>query len=235
MKRLLLLGMVVAATPGCVFAWEGLTGYEYSAPRAASIAIGDATRVRVVARAGSLRVEGRSGLTEVRATGTAYAAREDELDDIELTATRSGRTVLIEAHIPNRPRGQRKLDIVIELPASMALDIEDSSGSIEIRDVAGVDVTDGSGSITIEAVAGDVTLNDGSGSIEVREVEGRVLIEDDGSGSITVANVEGDLIVEEDGSGSIRATDVGGDFVVQRDGSGGIRYEGISGRVSVPD
>ncbi len=233
MKRLLLLGIVVAATSGCAFAWEGLAGYEYSAPREASIAIGDATSVRVVARAGSLSVEGRSDLTEVRATGTAYAAREDQLDDIELTATRSGSTVLIEAHIPD---GQRvKLDIVIELPAWMILDIEDSSGSIEIRNVAGVDVTDGSGSITIEAVAGDVTLNDGSGSIDVREVGGRVLIEDDGSGSITVTNVEGDLIVEEDGSGSIRATDVGGDFVVQRDGSGSIRYERISGRVSVPD
>ncbi len=233
MKRLLLLGMVVAATPGCVSAWDGLAGYEYSAPREASIAIGDATSVRVVARAGSLSVEGRSDLTEVRATGTAYAAREDELDDIELTATRSGSTVLIEAHIPDRQ--QVKLDIVIELPASMALDIEDSSGSIEIRDVAGVEVTDGSGSIMIEGVAGDVTLTDGSGSIEVREVGGRVVIADDGSGSIEIANVEGDVIVEEDGSGSISAANVGGDFVVQRDGSGGIQYDLISGRVSVPD
>ncbi|MEM7202516.1 MAG: hypothetical protein AAF628_19750 [Planctomycetota bacterium] len=104
----------------------------------------------------------------------------------------------------------QKLDLTVELPGSLPVEIEDSSGSIVVRDVGAVAVADGSGSVEILGVAGDVRVTDGSGSISIDEVGGSVFIESDGSGSIDVTDVDGDLVVGPDGSGSFNFTRVRG-------------------------
>ncbi|MGI9236959.1 MAG: hypothetical protein ACR2QZ_06155 [Woeseiaceae bacterium] len=120
-----------------------------------------------------------------------------------------------------------RIDLKISVPAGMALEIDDGSGSIELRDiaadvsiddgsgsiqvhgVASLSIDDGSGSIDITSAAGDVAIVDGSGSIKVRSVGGSVSI-DDGSGSITVSDVESDLIIVDDGSGGVDHSDIRG-------------------------
>ncbi len=47
---------------------------EVTAPRAARINATGARLARIEARAGSLRIEGRAGLTEIQARGTARAS-----------------------------------------------------------------------------------------------------------------------------------------------------------------
>ena len=200
-----------AASTGCTARFLYGLQCDFTAPRSADLAVGDATQVTVRARAGSLRIEGRPGLTSVRASGTACAGTADDLDRVELTATRSGSTILIEAHAAET-RG--RLDLLLEVPDTLPLEIDDTSGSVEISDVAAVDLRDGSGGIDIAGVDGDVRVWDGSGGIDVSGVGGSVIIEDDGSGSIDVA-------------------DVGGDFIVRDDGSGGVRHNGVAGRVDV--
>ncbi len=219
-----------AASTGCTARFLYGLQCDLTAPRSADLAVGDATQVTVRARAGSLRIEGRPGLTSVQASGTACAGTADDLDRIELTATRSGSAILIEAHTADTV-GQ--LDLLLEVPDTLPLEIDDTSGGVTIADVAAVDLSDNSGGIDIAGVAGDVRVRDGSGGIDISGVGGSVIIEDDGSGSIDITAVGRDVIVEDDGSGSIDVADVGGDFIVRDGGSGSVRHNGVAGRVDV--
>lgn len=216
-----------------------------------------ATRIRVDAAAGYLRIVGRPGLEEVRVKGTACASKERLLERIHLSAERSGSEVRVEAEVARGGfhlfrSGNARLDLDIEVPDSIPLDVNDSSGSIEIDDVAALDVDDSSGEIDIEGVAGKLRVEDSSGSIEVRDVEGDIRLEDssgsidldriggsvdiveDGSGSIEISKVKGSVLIRRDGSGSISVRGIDGDFTVERDGSGSINHRDVGGRVDIP-
>lgn len=255
MKILLLASIpfLVAGPAGAQFPFGD--DCDHRAERAASVPASGADLVRIAARAGALRVEGRPGLSEVRIRGEACASHERYLEGIELRAERVGDEVRVEAVMPEM-RGfgsfAARLDLVIEVPELLPLDVDDSSGVVEIRGVAAlrlrdssgeidvsdvrgeVEVDDSSGEIRLAGVRGDVRLRDSSGGIEVRDVAGSVLVERDGSGEIDVADVERDVRIERDGSGSISVAGVRGDFVVERDGSGGIRHRDVAGAVRVP-
>ena len=250
-RTALALVCATLASSGCHIQVSGFADTcDETATRDATLRVGDATRVRVTARAGALAIEGRPDVTEVRISGTACAPSQGELDRIELITNRSGDELLIEARTEDT-RG--RLALVIELPESLVVDVDDSSGSIDVSDVAGVTLDDRSGSITLERIAGDVRVRDESGSIDIRDVTGSVTIEDDGSGGIDIEGVEGGVTIEEDGSGGIEirdvrqnvvidedgsgriyVADVGGDFTVRRDGSGAVRHDRVDGRVSIP-
>jgi putative adhesin len=231
---------------------------DYTEPRNAVVDAKGARVIRIVARAGELRVEGKPGATQVQVRGTARASSERLLADIKLIAERRGDTVVIEADIPHRGGWRalndayRGLDLVIDVPQGAALEVEDSSGDLEIRKVGALDLDDSSGSIElhdiegavrvddssgevrIEGVKGDVRLRDSSGGIEVRHVTGSVTVENDSSGEIEMADVSGTIHVERDSSGGIHVADVGGDFIVDRDGSGDIDMRNVKGTVRIP-
>jgi hypothetical protein len=209
----------------------------HRAPREARVDASGARVAKLEAKAGSLRVEGRAGATAVVVHGTACASRASLLDGIQVVARREGDAVRVEAVIPENSwltGGSAHLDLVIEVPAGLALDIQDGSGTAEILGAGSVRIEDGSGSLSIRDVAGDVHVRDGSGEIEIHGVEGSVTIEDDGSGSIEVEGVKGSVVVRNDGSGSISVRDVSGDFSVRHDGSGGIEHHDVRGRVDLP-
>ena len=234
---------------------------DYTSPRNAEVSASGARTVRIEAAGGILRVEGRSGIDQVRIRGTARSNRRDRLDDIKLIAERRGSEVFIKADMPEwRDRGWFErdndfagLDLVIEVPMSLHLDVGDGSGeaefnntgSLELADGSGeitirnargdVRVSDGSGSITIEGVEGSVRVNDGSGSIRARNVTQNFTVSSDGSGDIDVSSIGGTMRVENDGSGNIDVDRVTGDFVVDHDGSGTIRYDTVKGSVRIPE
>ncbi len=252
----LITGAVIAAS--AVTAHAQYIDNHHTSPRNATLQASGAKRVFVHAEAGILKIEGRSGLSEVRVMGTARASHERHLEDIKLRATREGDEIKIVVDIPdmdwNRDgdNNYRGLDLVIQVPNALPIEVEDGSGEIEIRGVGSLEVTDGSGELeimevggpvrvsdgsgelSIRGVKGNVTLRDGSGEIRVNDVTGDVVVERDGSGEISVTNITGTIRVENDGSGSIRVADVGGDFIVESDGSGGIRHEKVKGDVRIP-
>jgi hypothetical protein len=207
---------------------------DHRAPREATVATAGARRIQVVARAGDLRIQGREGATAVGVKGTACASTESRLSGIRLIAERRGDVVYVEADIPQASMGGAAgLDLSIDVPASIPLNVEDGSGSAQIRGVAALEIDDGSGELLIEDVAGEVIVSDGSGDIDIRHA-GSVVVKDDGSGSVRAAGVRGDVVVRDDGSGSIDVSDVGGDFTVDKDGSGGIAHDGVRGQVRIP-
>ena len=250
---ILLSGYAAEVSARPIFADED----DYTAPRSATIPTTGATSIRIDARAGTLRIEGREGITEVRARGTARASSRSLLEDIKLIAEREGNEVVIRAELPESQSNwswsrRVALDLVIEVPNTIALDVSDSSGDVEIRGTAALDIEDSSGNLTIENVAGalnisdssgeivvrgargDVTIEDSSGGIEVHDVTGSMTVDRDSSGEIEATRVSGGVLVRSDGSGGIDVDDVGGDFVVRKDGSGGINYHNVKGKIELP-
>lgn len=253
-----LLVVAAAFIPVRVEARETVTS-----PRNADVDARGATSVRIEASAGSLRVEGRAGITEVHVRGTARAERSSRLGDIKLIAERRGNAVFIKADIPDNrvglwdaihgDMGEMALDLVIEVPTSLAIDAADGSGDAEfnntgalscddgsgelfVRSAHGnVRITDGSGNITVDGVEGNVNVSDGSGNIRASNVTGDFTIGEDGSGDIDASGVGGTMRVENDGSGNIDVDRVAGDFVVESDGSGTIHYATVKGSVSIPN
>lgn len=224
--------------------------------REASVDAKGAQTLRVLARSGFLKIVGEAGLSEVVVKAKACAHDEETLKAIRLLANRTGSEVRIEVEAPKSFSGigtfYARLDMELRVPASMAADVEDSSGETAIAGIASLRLRDSSGGIEVADVKGDVWLRDSSGEIEVRSV-GSLTIDEDGSGGISVSGVAGDVRIREDGSGeidirdvtgsvtvdddssgSIAVRNVGGDFVVRADGSGSIEHEGVKGRVDIP-
>ena len=228
----LALALAAAALPA------GLAAQQYTSPRDAVVDARGATRVRVSAAAGSLRIEGRPGLREVRIRGVARASDRKYLDAMRLVADRRGSEVRVEVEMPQvrvmLGRVQRVLDLVIEVPEGMAMDVGDSSGDVEIRRVGALRVDDSSGELTIEDVRGDVDVTDSSGGVSITQVAGGVRVSDS-SGELSISGVRRDVVVDEDSSGEIDVRDVRGDVLVREDGSGGIRVDGIGGDLTVRD
>jgi hypothetical protein len=211
---------------------------EYDAERNTTVNAAGASSVRIDARAGQLRVTGRADLTEIRVRGPARASTRGLLDEIKVEAVRNGNQVEVRALLPEsrdwRWDERALLDLVIEVPAAIAIEIDDTSGDITVETVSGkLRVDDNSGNIRVRDV-GDVWISDSSGDIEARGVKGSVEIDNDSSGEIEVYDVTGSVRIGRDSSGSIDVSRVGGDFVVERDGSGSIDYADVKGRVDVP-
>ena len=211
---------------------------DYTSPRNADVDARGAATIRIDAGSGFLKVEGRKDIDQVHVRGTARSSRRGMLDNIKLIAERRGDEVYIKADIPDEDRNffdwQRSLDLTIEVPMSIALDVSDGSGDAEFRDTGALRFEDGSGEMTLKNIHGDVKVIDGSGSITIDGVDGSVRV-DDGSGEIRGDNITGDFVVGSDGSGEIDVDRIGGDFVVEHDGSGGIRYEAVKGKIDIPD
>jgi hypothetical protein len=217
-----------------------------------TISVTGTDRVRVLAETGDLRIEGRSGLSEVRLVGRGCAANSRDLDDIELIVERAGSAIRIVTLVPFSGSGNSRLDLELEVPDWMLVEIDHQAGDIEVFDVSGVDIYDNSGNIEVDNIFGDVAVNDDSGDmritsldgdlyiwddsglIDVRDVGGEVLVEEDGSGSLFVRNVGFDVYIMEDASGDILVENIGGDFTVDYDSSGSITYRNIRGRVFLP-
>ncbi|MGI8507719.1 MAG: hypothetical protein ACR2MQ_00160 [Gemmatimonadaceae bacterium] len=229
--------------------------YDNTAQRSGVAEAAGVTSVRVIAGAGWLRVAGRPGITQIHVSGIAHASSEAFLEHVRLTVTRSGSVVEISAQVPDEPQsiGQAAaLDLSVEVPSTMALNITDQSGETIIHNVGPLTIVDNGGGLEIEGVTGDLDVTDGAGELQVSDVHGQVYIRDgagaiyvsnvhgsvnipkDGSGEIQVSEVTGDLTIGAKESGEVSARDVGGNFVVDAKGSGSVEYHGIKGHVSVP-
>jgi hypothetical protein len=215
-------------------------------------------RLNIDVGSGELRVEGRQDLGDVVVVGEACASVEAWLDELSLSTSDDGSGVVsLVAHYPENRRSNggentAKIDLTVLVPLDLAVDIEDSSGEIEVSgtgdlwiddssgsiEVYGINgnvrIDDSSGGVQVTDVSGDVEIGDGSGGLDIRDVRGSVLVRD-GSGGIEITEVDQDVFIESDGSGGIDVSRIGGDFVVDRDGSGGISCSDVAGAVDIPD
>ena len=254
MKKYLVLLAVLAA--GSAQAWD----CKYQKDLDVTLNLAGSEQLSVLATAGDLRISGQSGTSEARARGKVCASEEEWLDEARIV-TEGGPNASITVSLPDTGNGWSLMgnryvymDLEIDVPDGIALDIRDSSGDVDIEGTGSIAIKDSSGDIELEGVRGDVVLEDSSGDIDLaaiagdvtvlrdssgdifgRDIQGSVRIEQDSSGEIRFRDVRDDFVVERDSSGDIVADTIGGDFRVLRDGSGNIRSKNVTGAVETPD
>lgn len=231
---------------------------EVTAPRSGSASASGATMVRVVAGAGYLHIQGSAGLGEVRAHGTARASSNDVLKQVQLVVRRMGNVVEVTVVTPDQDHNSffsnysASLDLTVEVPTTLPLDVTDGSGDTVIRGTGPLKYTDGSGDTNIDGVTGDVSIDDGSGDIMARNISGQARVRDgsgditlsnigsvdiasDGSGEVHVNHVNGDVAIGSKGSCNVDVTSVAGNFTVGSKGSGSIQFRDVKGKVDIPE
>ena len=212
----------------------------------------------ISALAGDLDIVGVPASDKAVISGKACASKQAWLDQSGVS-TAGGKLARIEVNLPDVDEGwsfgngYAWLDLRVEVPQDMTLQVHDSSGDILLKNTAAVNLQDSSGDIEIENALGAVSIRDSSGDIDIDGAEGDITIDVDSSGDIYVNDIKGsvrvvrdssgdikisdvrdNVIIERDSSGDISASDVGGDFRVLKDGSGGIRSSNVAGEVDIP-
>ncbi len=223
----LMTGCVVVASPSHA---------DFHTKKELSLDASSLSAMDIEAGSGSLIVKGEQGLTEISVTADIYTDSKYK-DNFELTLTKSGSTGFLVAKtksssgfwVGNSPH----IDVVVHVPASLMLDVNDGSGNTEISDILGnLDINDGSGELRIENIGGNVDVNDGSGELDIYKVDGSLNIVD-GSGDIDIKDVGGNLSIN-DGSGTIYVKQIGGSAEID-DGSGDLTVKQVTGTVTVDD
>lgn len=234
MKRSNALAAALILMSGSASAWND--GCEFSAERPLDIDAGGIATLEMLARAGDLEVIGRADQARIEVRGKACASSEALLQEIKLVQRRQGDRQTVEVLMPELGgwgNDQATLDLVLTVPARLHLQLQDSSGDIEVSGLASLDALDSSGDLGVREIGGDVALQDSSGDIEVRGIGGNVLVRVDSSGDISIQDVRGDAMVERDSSGSITLQDIQGDATVEVDSSGEIEFVRIGGNALV--
>ncbi|NIS35174.1 MAG: hypothetical protein GWN73_32725, partial [Actinobacteria bacterium] len=115
----------------------------------ASLDARDLAGVLVFARSGRLEVRG-SDTDRVVVRGEICASHEDLVDMAELSVDRYRDRARIEVRLPDtRWREYARLDLVVEMPARLGVEIDDTSGELVVGDVASARIEDNSGEIRV--------------------------------------------------------------------------------------
>jgi hypothetical protein len=205
------------------------------------------TALSIDSGAGDLKVQGEEGrdridviaVIRVRGIGDAELL-EFKKENIILKLEKIGSKAVLTARIDERFSLEKLfgaqnaiIDLEVIMPRGLDLDVEDGSGDMDIRSLAGrLDLEDGSGDVTLEGISGQVTIEDGSGDLFLAGLQGNVEIED-GSGDIDLKNAGADVFIE-DGSGEIFVKGVKGSLKIN-DGSGDIEIDGVEKDVNIEE
>ncbi len=204
-----------------------------------------------------VHANGVAGLARIEVRGKACASEESKLAGLNLTQSRDGDRVIVTT---NQAQNQTfswfgsnyaYIDLEVRLPATLALQIDSTSGDANIADVAALNYSSHSGDlvlhhvsgdVTVEVHSGDVTADDigslnvsrsGSGDVHANKVRGEIKIGHVGSGDLGFADVGGAVNVESVGSGDINVDRASGDVVVGSIGSGDVTVDGVGGNFVV--
>ncbi len=197
-----------------------------SAERSATADAAGITKVVIGAGAGDLKVRGQPGVNRVQANGRACASSDDLLARVQIESRREGDTLYLKTLMPDLEDGSflfntyARLDLSVQVPDTVAIELEDSSGDLELSRVKSAVVADSSGDIEIRDIAGDLDVSDSSGDIEIERVAGNLRVKDS-SGDMELEDIQGHVEIPVDSSGDIRI-DQAGSVHIRQDTSGGI-------------
>ncbi len=221
---------------GCIVIASSPSRADFHIQKELSLDASTLTAMDIEAGSGSLIVKGEAGLTEVKVTADIYTDKK-HTDNYVLSLEQSGETGFLVAKNHSTSGfwtgSSPRIDIVIHIPESLSLDIDDGSGDMEVSNINGkLDIKDGSGNLIVSNIVGNTNIQDGSGSMDISKVNGSLDVID-GSGEININNVEGDLSLD-DGSGTIHAKNINGNAKID-DGSGDLTVKHVTGIVTVDD
>jgi hypothetical protein len=221
------------ASPGTAAAWG--SDCKFTAVRSASADTRGVERVEIFARAGDLTVKPATG-TMLSATGRACASNEKYLEQTQVKLRREGDVLQVHVQVPEDMQGigifYASLDLNVALPATLPVEITDSSGDMTLEGVRVTRVLDSSGDILARGLPGDVEIEDSSGDISVLDQAGAVRISDS-SGDIVVRGAR-EVLIPRDSSGDIRIEQIAGSVRIEQDSSGEVRVSSVQGTVNIP-
>ncbi|EGM76388.1 hypothetical protein Rhein_3450 [Rheinheimera sp. A13L] len=207
------------------------------------------SELKAETEAGDLKIVGVKGASQIEVTADIYSS---DSRPFTLSLEKQGSAAVLKA-VGSSCFGictgsSAYADLVVTMPAELALALEDGSGDIHIEGLSSdlviedgsgnltvqggrhLVLEDGSGNVSLTQLSGNVTVEDGSGDLFIQQVAGTVLVED-GSGDIDIQQVKG-MVTISDGSGDIRVQQAGG-FTLLEDGSGELKIDQINGPVSL--
>jgi DUF4097 and DUF4098 domain-containing protein YvlB len=212
-----------------------------------------------------LYVENGKGLVEVRAADTTESRVEldgPDADDVQVELEGRQLSVIAPKHRGGFLGGDRRLDVVVTVPAGSdlatklgsadlettgslgAAQVRSGSGDVTLADLGGPAIVEtGSGDVRIEHASAALRVKSGSGDVEI-DLAGAEVSVSTGSGDVVVRAADGPVAAKT-GSGDLRigraATHVGlttgsGDLQVDEVTGGRVQVKGASGdvRVGVP-
>jgi len=221
------------ASPGTAAAWG--SDCKFTADRTASLDTRGVERVEIFARAGQLTLEPATS-TMLSASGRACASNEKYLEQTQVKLRREGNVLQVQVQVPEDMQGigifYASLDLNVALPATLPVEITDSSGDMTLEGVRVTRVLDSSGDILARGLAGDVEIEDSSGDISVLDQAGALRIADS-SGDIVVRGAR-EVLIPRDSSGDIRIEQISGSVRIEQDSSGQVRVSSVQGAVKIP-
>lgn len=225
-KRMLLLGACAAMLGGC----GGLA--EVKEQRELELPMEGISKLRIETGAGKLIVKGDPAATEIIVNGEIRRSKNVKKSKVVFELEKKGEIAELTSDFKGGFGFEyMNLDMTVTLPSDIALEIDDGSDNIEIRDVlAPIQIKDGSGELLVERSGPIMEITDGSGSIDLTETKGDLVLDDE-SGNITMKGHEGAIQIL-DGSGDIHVHDVQGDVTIAEDGSGSVKIKNVSGQVN---
>lgn len=221
------------ASPGTAAAWG--SDCKFTADRTASLDTRGVERVEIFARAGELTLKPATS-TMLSASGRACASNEKYLEQTQVKLRREGNVLQVQVQVPEDMQGigifYASLDLNVALPATLPVEITDSSGDMTLEGVRVTRVLDSSGDILARGLAGDVEIEDSSGDISVLDQAGALRIADS-SGDIVVRGAR-EVLIPRDSSGDIRIEQISGSVRIEQDSSGQVRVSSVQGAVKIP-
>jgi len=187
---------------------------------AALLASPPADTTLTVAKGTRLSVNNHAG----RITVTAWDRNEVQIrstssdEDAEIRVESSGGEVRVSQRMRSGPA---EVDLTINAPAWMALNLQGVESSITVSGMAAsvkaqsvegdVMVSGGADNVSLNSVEGDVTADGVRGTLSIQAVDGDVTVRNL-TGALTVEGVDGDVRLEGITSSSVRVSTVDGDI-----------------------
>jgi len=218
-----------------------LSAFSFERTERMSLSASGIDKLMIECGSGFLYVIGEESLTniQVEAEIIVKGKREQDMDsyvaeNVKLELKKQGNKAVLVSLFKNTFPGinfrEKVINLTIQVPKNMDLEVDDGSGEIKIENIDGnLQIDDGSGEIIARDILGSVNIDDGSGTIDIDNVTGSVTI-DDGSGTIEVNDI-GNNVEVSDGSGSIYIDGVVGDVIIKEEGSGSVRIQNVKGKV----
>ena len=205
----------------------------FEAPRDASLDMTGIHTIVIDIGHHTLHVNGStSGASKIH--GRACASSTDRLAELQITQHREGDRLFISTADNHNVNffglfGSHYgyLDLQMEIPNSVAVELDVGSGDAFVSNVAQLDAGVGSGDLDVNSVRGSFAAHVGSGDIKAHDV-GETHVTSIGSGDFTANLVRGNLSIGSIGSGDADLRAVGGNVDVQSIGSGDLRVNGVA-------
>lgn len=231
---------------------------KFESPRNFQLNLAGVKSVQISVHSQDLHVIGNGSSKGLSLTGRACASDKSALEQLQVTQQRDGDQLRIDIAAKQRSSfrlfgsSYANLDVTVNLPASIPLNVSVGSGAADVRGVQELQSIVGSGDLHVRQVAGkfstsvgsgDVDATDvgsldagsvGSGDLKVSGVKGDAKVGSIGSGDVTLRQIGGTVSAGTLGSGDLTVNDVSGDLTLGAKGSGEVNHSGVKGKVNVP-